>query len=588
MTERRRRKWDVAAPQGIPLAGNAAGNAASSGMVGFITPQGAMGAAAPAPTPELAAQGKLPQGRGGPFRKAEEESGISRQVTINDAPPDMRHHLTKRPTQDDIGRRTGTQIVTRGRYMPPGMPPSDTEQPLYLFITPGASSTEDDAEKQRCVDAAAAEIQAMLQGQRVMKGGPYQPASQRPSFNAVGPPQQAYNMQPPMQPYGATPPAAHPGQYPGPAGQFRQPAPGVQSTCIWVGFEAVPDFNICQRLKGPNGSYLQHIEKETGATVALRGRGSGTQETEALHIFVSSALPKAFGDATKLAQNLNDTVRAEHAKAYPYVPMGGPPPAAGAPPAYGAAPPPQQPGPPYGGYGYPPPTAAPNAYPPQAAAPYGQPAGGYQPPYQPPAPGGYGAPPGYRPPPAAYAQRPPAYVPGHMPAPGQGYPTPYQQPQVPYAQQSPYGYPPPNGSATPGAPSSGATTPAAQDQTPPPPPPNLAQQPSPILAPSSQQEQAHAQQQSEGEQRKKRFKEFKEERQEPQQPPAYYAPAPDARPGGAASAKMPMGPPPPRQPQQPMGPPPPRFPGGAAGGRGQGSAGGGSFGGLVDYGDEED
>lgn len=86
------------------------------------------------------------------------------------------------------------------------------------------------------------------------------------------------------------------------------------------------------------------------------------QETEALHIFVSSALPKAFGDATKLAQNLIDTVRAEHAKAYPYVP-----PAAGGPPAYGSAPPPQQPGPPYGGYGYPPPTAAPYAYPPQGA-----------------------------------------------------------------------------------------------------------------------------------------------------------------------------------------------------------------------------
>ncbi len=51
MTERRRRKWDVAAPQGIPLAGNTAGNAASNGMAGFITPQGAVGAAAPAPAP---------------------------------------------------------------------------------------------------------------------------------------------------------------------------------------------------------------------------------------------------------------------------------------------------------------------------------------------------------------------------------------------------------------------------------------------------------------------------------------------------------------------------------------------------------
>lgn len=91
---------------------------------------------------ELASQGKLPQGRGGAFRKAEEELGIFRQVTINDAPAEMRHHLTKRPTQDEIARRTGTQIVTRGRYMPPGVPQTDAERPLYLHITPGASSTE--------------------------------------------------------------------------------------------------------------------------------------------------------------------------------------------------------------------------------------------------------------------------------------------------------------------------------------------------------------------------------------------------------------------------------------------------------------
>ncbi len=90
------------------------------------------------------------------------------------------------------------------------------------------------------------------------------------------------------------------------------------------------------------------------------------QEAEPLHIFVSSALPKAFADASKLAQNLIDTVRAEHAKAYPYPPAGGPPTAAGVPPAYGAGPPPYGTATPYGAgpYGYPPPTAAPYGYPP--------------------------------------------------------------------------------------------------------------------------------------------------------------------------------------------------------------------------------
>ncbi len=97
-------------------------------------------------------------------------------------------------------------------------------------------------------------------------------------------------MQPPapgMQPYGAVPPAAMPGQYPGAAGQYGQPGvptglppglpPGVQSASLWVRLEAAPEFNLCQRLKGPNNGFLEHISKETGATVALRGRGSGIQ-----------------------------------------------------------------------------------------------------------------------------------------------------------------------------------------------------------------------------------------------------------------------------------------------------------------------
>lgn len=53
MTERKRRKWDVAAPQGIPLAGSTAGVAggSSNGMAGFIAPQGAAAAATSAVAP---------------------------------------------------------------------------------------------------------------------------------------------------------------------------------------------------------------------------------------------------------------------------------------------------------------------------------------------------------------------------------------------------------------------------------------------------------------------------------------------------------------------------------------------------------
>ena len=71
-----------------------------------------------------------------------------------------------------------------------------------------------------------------------------------------------------MNPYSAPPPGmpAGPsglsGQPPGsylqaPYGQqLQQPAvpaiPGVQSMSLYLGFEAAPDFNVAQRLKGPS------------------------------------------------------------------------------------------------------------------------------------------------------------------------------------------------------------------------------------------------------------------------------------------------------------------------------------------------
>ena len=48
---------------------------------------------------------------------------------------------------------------------------------------------QDDAEKRRTCDAAAAEVQGIMQGRMPPHGGPYAPPP-RAAFNAVGPPQQ--------------------------------------------------------------------------------------------------------------------------------------------------------------------------------------------------------------------------------------------------------------------------------------------------------------------------------------------------------------------------------------------------------------
>ncbi|KAL0154181.1 hypothetical protein M9458_050507 [Cirrhinus mrigala] len=79
---------------------------------------------------------------------------------------------------------------------------------------------------------------------------------------------------------------------------------------------------------GPSGSYLQHVQSETGARVFLRGKGSGYIEQArsmctsgkapplAPTCFCDHAHPNAVGldAAKKLCENLLDTVRADHTR----------------------------------------------------------------------------------------------------------------------------------------------------------------------------------------------------------------------------------------------------------------------------------
>ena len=77
------------------------------------------------------------------------------------------------------------------------------------------------------------------------------------------PPFNPYNVPPPGVPPAGQPPGsygAQPGSFGQPPGAFgHQPlqsaipaVPSVQSTSIPLGFEAAPDFNVVQRLKGPS------------------------------------------------------------------------------------------------------------------------------------------------------------------------------------------------------------------------------------------------------------------------------------------------------------------------------------------------
>ncbi|KAK9866860.1 hypothetical protein WJX84_006201 [Apatococcus fuscideae] len=379
---RKRRKWDVAAPQGVPTAQPTTGFAPPGGPAAAAVQskpgqpltddlkaraQQAAAAAVAKISQDLVLQGKLPPGRYGAPRRDEEKEPIVREVVINDAPAQTRYNLTKRPVQDDIARRTNTLIVTRGRYYPPGVPLDDAEPPLRLKILPGGNLPPNPMLHQQAVDEAAGEVQAILQGQR-----PGQPR-RSPVSDGFGAAREGFGAPPgaPVPPPGMAPrpspglgPGSSPGMgpgagYPSPAPQTPQTLPPLTTQC-WVNLDPPPEFNLAQRLRGPDGSFMQHISRETQSSVTLRGRGSIVAESpEPMHIHISSTHQKGLDDARRLADNLIGTVRGEFQKAYPY----GPPQAS----HYGG----HWPGQP--AHHGPPSSYLPTSYPPQASQPPGRP-----------------------------------------------------------------------------------------------------------------------------------------------------------------------------------------------------------------------
>ncbi|KAL3376467.1 hypothetical protein AABB24_003078 [Solanum stoloniferum] len=271
--QRKRRKWDQPAetfvPEGVPVSGIFplvnTGSLAGITLPGvipvlgaaFTNPLTAIGTTTVQQLPVIIAQKSVQP-------KIQDEL-IAREIVINDADPSVRYRLTKRQTQEEIQKSTGAVVITRGKYKPPSAP-SDGEKPLYLHISAGAH-LETTLERIRAVDRAAAVVEEMLK--------------QGPVNNGLK--------------------VNH-----------------LLSTCVYLGFEADPSANITVRIRGPNDQYINHIMNETGATVLLRGRGSGYSDEgqgedvhQPLHLLISSNNSASLERAKLLAENLLDTICAE-------------------------------------------------------------------------------------------------------------------------------------------------------------------------------------------------------------------------------------------------------------------------------------
>ncbi|XP_077419710.1 KH homology domain-containing protein 4-like [Vanacampus margaritifer] len=233
------------------------------------------------------------------------EELVVTEVDINDVPLSCRDLLTKGKTQEEIRLCSGAVVSTRGLYM------SDVERektggqrPLYLHVQ---------AKTQEQVNKAVARIKEIIAEDmlRASAASGGQPMPIIPPLTLYPQPPRPVIQTPnssSTQSHGHRPAAPHPGNF--------------VHTKIFVGLEqSVPSFNVNEKVEGPGGTYLGHIQTETGARVFLRGKSSGYIEQaskresfEPLYVYISHPNAAGLEAAKRLAESLLETVRAEHAR----------------------------------------------------------------------------------------------------------------------------------------------------------------------------------------------------------------------------------------------------------------------------------
>uniref|UniRef100_A0AAV2LQY2 KH homology domain-containing protein 4 n=1 Tax=Knipowitschia caucasica TaxID=637954 RepID=A0AAV2LQY2_KNICA len=231
------------------------------------------------------------------------EEMVVTEVDINDVPINSRDLLTKGKTQEEIRQFSGAVVTTKGHYM------ADVEKgkvagqrPLYLQVQ---------GKTQEQVNKAVMKIKEVI-AEDVIRAS---------AASGVPPP-----VVPPLTLYPQPPrPVMSSGFVPAPVMGHRPAAPHIGSfvhTKIFVGLDhALPSFNVKEKVEGPSGAYLGHIQSETGSRVFLRGKGSGYIEQaskresfEPLYVYISHPNPEGLEAAKRLTENLLGTVRAEHAR----------------------------------------------------------------------------------------------------------------------------------------------------------------------------------------------------------------------------------------------------------------------------------
>ncbi|XP_059143644.1 atrophin-1-like isoform X2 [Physella acuta] len=237
------------------------------------------------------------------------------EVEINNLTTPCRNTLTRGTTQEEISKASGAAVTTRGRFMAPDEKArSPSDRCLYLNVQAASKESVDIAVQkinEIIRSMCGSKSEAKVRGANHNRGGrmrqPFRPNANNNRFSFRGqPPPPLMSLPTPPPPQVQLVPHSHP-----PPQQIT-----VLQENLYIGLEhAPPNFDTKNKLLGPGGSYLMHIQSETGAAVSLRGKGSGfggmngMDSIEPMHVHLEHHSYVALQEAKKLAENLIQTVQ---------------------------------------------------------------------------------------------------------------------------------------------------------------------------------------------------------------------------------------------------------------------------------------
>ncbi|KID91530.1 KH domain protein [Metarhizium guizhouense ARSEF 977] len=152
-----------------------------------------------------------------------------------------RYLVTKSSTQKKIGEETGADITTRGNYYPNKAMATAANPPLYLHITSTTKSGLE-AAVAKINELIKQELPQLVDERRFRRRDQEQPEPEREREREHG-------------------------------GRRKWPEERIP-----IDLEPIPGFNLRAQIVGHGGSYVKHIQQETGCRVQIKGRGSGYLE----------------------------------------------------------------------------------------------------------------------------------------------------------------------------------------------------------------------------------------------------------------------------------------------------------------------